>query len=389
MKAFTPVKTALIGSGAISGIYLENCCKHFNILDVVGCSDIKPERAKARAEQYGIRTMTNEEILSDPSIELVINTTYPTAHYKVSKAALQAGKHVYSEKMIAVTLEQARELVDLSHQTGKYLCAAPDTFLGAGLQTARGLLDSGIIGRPMAADFILVRGYRHSEFHTDPEKRFVFFPGGGILFDVGCYYLTALVSMLGPISQVAGFDQTDTPERPFRNPVNPNYGQIMTIESPNQFAGALQFENGVLCSLLTSSEGINVTNHFTIYGSTGTLTLNDPNTFGGPIYVQTKGSPNAMEMPLTHAWTDNMRGLGIADLAYAIRNERQPRCHMDMAFHTYEAAIGVSISCQTGSTYRMTSSCRRPEPLEVGHTEYPEAALNLLATESPETVLDL
>ncbi len=196
-ETFRKVKTALIGCGMISDTYLENCCRVFNILDVVGCSDIKPERSAAQAGKYGIRQMTNEEILADPSIELVINTTYPVSHYAVSKAALLAGKHVYSEKMIAATLAEALELEQLARERQLLIGCAPDTFMGAGLQTARKILDAGLIGTPVAAQAILVRGYHHERMRTDPEKRFAFCPGGGIVFDVGCYYLTGLVNLLG------------------------------------------------------------------------------------------------------------------------------------------------------------------------------------------------
>ena len=377
MDKFKPVKTALIGSGMISETYLDNCVNKFNILDIVGCSDIKEERSKEKAEKYNIKQMTNEEIFNDKDIELVINTTYQMSHYKVSKAAMLAGKHVHSEKMIAVDMEQARELVKISKETGKYLTAAPDTFLGAGLQTARRIIDSGIIGTPVAADIVLVRGYRHQNFKTDPERRFAFMPGGGIIFDVGCYYLSGLVSLIGPINRVSGFSQTRDPHRTYMHPDNPLYKKEMLVETPNNFSGALEFKNGVLCSLLVSSEGINVTNHFTIYGSTGTLTLNDPNEFGGPLYLQCKGENEARELPLTNAYTNNLRGLGAADLAYAIRNKRAPRCSLEMAYHTLEAAMGICSSGEENTTHIMQSTCGRPEPLEMGFTEYPEMVLDL------------
>ncbi len=377
MDSFKPVKTALIGCGMISDIYLENCVRQFNILDVVGCSDLKAERSREKAEKYHIRQMTNEEIWNDREIELVINTTYHQSHFEVSKKSMLAGKHVHSEKMLAIDMEQAKELVKTAAGTGKYLTVAPDTFLGAGLQTARKILDGGLIGKPLAADIVLVRGYRHQNFREDPERRFAFLPGGGILFDVGCYYLTGLVSLLGSISRVSGFSQTRDPHRRYMNPKNPQYRKEMLVETPNNFVGALELQNGVLCSLLVSSEGINVTHHFTIYGSDGTLTLNDPNTFGGPICLQCKGDGEAREMPLTHAFKDNMRGLGAADLAYAIRNGRDPRCSLDMAYHTFEAAMGICFSGESNGVYAMQSTCARPSPLEMGYTEYPEMVLDI------------
>ena len=378
MKTFKPVKTAVIGCGMISKIYLENCVKRFNVLDVVGVSDIVPERSAQRAEEFGVRQMTNEEILADPSIELVINLTYPVSHYEVTKAALLAGKHVHSEKMIATTFEKGKELFDLAREKGLYLTAAPDTFLGARLQTARQVLDSGLIGRPMAASISLSRCYRHSEWKKEEEKRFAFCPGGGILNDVGCYYLTALVSMLGSIERVCGFSATYEPARPFMHPENPAYGKMMTYEDcPNNYAGALQFENGVLCGLTVTSETYGGGSAFMLYGTQGTLWLDDPNEFGGPLMMELKGSREKVALPLTHAYDTNSRGLGAADLAYAIRNGRPPRCLPEMALHTFEASCAVVKSGEENIMYRMTTRTGRPDPFEPGHTEYPEVVMDL------------
>ena len=192
MTPFKPMKTAIIGCGMISGNYLENCINKYKVLDIVGCSDIKPERSKAKAEKYGIRQMTNEEIWNDPEIELVINITNHTSHYEVSKKSLLAGKHVHGEKMMAVELEEGAELVALAKEKGLYITGAPDTYLGAGLQTARQIVDAGMIGTPVAATITLVRGYHHERYRTDPERRFAFRPGGGIIFDMGCYYLMGM-----------------------------------------------------------------------------------------------------------------------------------------------------------------------------------------------------
>ncbi|MDW7657799.1 MAG: Gfo/Idh/MocA family oxidoreductase [Bacillota bacterium] len=377
MKPFARMKTALIGCGMISDIYLENSCRNFNILDIVGCSDIRPERSTAKAEKFGIRQMTNEEILADPTIELVINTTYPVSHFAVSKAALLAGKHVYSEKMIATSLDEAQELDRLARERKLLIGCAPDTFMGAGLQTARKLLDAGLIGTPVAAQAIIVRGYHHERMRTEPEKRFAFCPGGGIIFDVGCYYLTGLVNLLGPVRRVCGFSQTrNAQERIYRHPDNPEYGQVMSIETPNNTAGTLEFENKVICPVLTSSESVNVTNSFVIHGTDGRLVLNDPNTFGGPIHVQTR-SGDELSIPLTHAFTANMRGLGAADLAYAVRNNRKPRACSETAIHNLEIALGMISSGETDTIYRMTTTCTRAEPLMAGVMEYPEMALDL------------
>ncbi|MBQ8510099.1 MAG: Gfo/Idh/MocA family oxidoreductase [Clostridia bacterium] len=375
MTTFKPVKAAIIGCGMISGIYLENCVRKLKVLDVVGCSDIKPDRSKAKAEQFGIRQMTNEEIWNDPQIELVINITNHTSHHEVSKKSLLAGKHIYGEKMMAVELEEGAELVALAKEKGLYLCGAPDTYLGAGLQTARKIVDAGLIGTPVAANITLVRGYHHERYREDPERRFAFCPGGGIIFDMGCYYLMGLINLLGPVKRVCGFSQIREPDsRRYMNPSNPEYGKVMKIETPNNLAGTIEFECGVLCNILTSSESIGC-NHFMLFGTEGQLNLGDPNNFGDAPVLTTKGGSAAM--PFTHAFKENSRGIGPADLAYAIRNGREPRCSAERIYHMFEIAHGIMISDKTGEIYTMKSTCTRPEPLAPGCTEYPEMVFDL------------
>ena len=375
MTPFKPVKTAIIGCGMISGVYLENCVKKLNVLDVVGCSDIKPERSKAKAEQFGIRQMTNEEIWNDPEIELVVNITNHTSHYEVSKKSLLAGKHVYGEKMMAVELEEGAELVALAKEKGLYFCGAPDTYLGAGLQTARQIVDAGLIGTPVAATITLVRGYHHERYRTDPERRFAFCPGGGIIFDMGCYYLMGLINLLGPVKRVCGFSQIREPDsRIYMNPANPEYGKVMKIETTNNLAGTLEFENGVICNILTSSESVGH-NHYMLFGTEGQLNLGDPNNYGDAPVLTTKGGTTTM--PMNFAFKENSRGIGVADLAYSIRNGRAPRCSPERIYHMFEIAHGIIRSGETGMIYNMKSTCTRPEPFKAGYTEYAEMVLDI------------
>ena len=179
MARVAPVKVGLVGSGAISKSYLSSMINNFSILDVVGCSDIIPERSKNRAEEFGIEQLTNEEIFNNPEIEIVVNTTYPLSHYEVSKAALLAGKHVHSEKMMAVTLDEGRELLSIAKEKGLRIGMAPDTFLGGGLQTARKLIDAGFIGEPLTARAKVIRGY-HMRGKLKPTACPYYVPGGGI-----------------------------------------------------------------------------------------------------------------------------------------------------------------------------------------------------------------
>lgn len=377
MKEFKPVKTALIGCGVISKAYLENTVKQFKILDVVGCSDLIPERSAQRAEEFGIRQMTNEEILSDPSIELVINTTYPTQHFPVAKLALEAGKHVYTEKMIAQTLAEAQTLKALADRKKLFCCGAPDTFLGAGLQTARQIIDSGIIGTPVAASILLARCYHQERSYVGKEKRFTLCPSGGILYDLGSYYLTFLLSLLGGIDSVCGFSQIRNPNRVYMNPGSPNYGQPFQSESNNNNAGALLFKNGTVASLMLTTENAVFHNSLIIYGTDGQLDLGDPNHFGTRPKLTTKFT-EAVDLPLTHAYIEGeLRGLGVAELAYSIRNGRVPRTEIQMPMHALEAVLGIINCSETGRVYKMTTGYTRPETLPAGHREYPELSLYL------------
>ncbi|SCI85231.1 1%2C5-anhydro-D-fructose reductase [uncultured Clostridium sp.] len=377
LKPWKPVKVALIGAGVISGEYLKNMVYNFDILDVVGCSDIIPEKSAARAAEFGIRQMTNEEILSDPEIEVVVNTTYPTEHYNVSKQILEAGKHLYCEKPMCAELGQAKELMDLAREKGLYIGNAPDTFLGAGYQTARHLLDAGIIGKPIMARATLIRG-SYVLGGADPKFPFPSYPGGGIIFDVGCYYLVNLINLLGPIRRVAGFAQTNIKEKPYVNPHHPEYGDQVKTQSPTNTIGALEFESGVLGTIMTTTECFSETPQLEIYGSEGILTCPDPNCFGGDVKVTRVGYREPYVVQHTHAYTDpNMRGIGVAEFAYAIRNGRKARTDASMAYHFLEASFGMIESGETERYYHLQSTCERPAALASGITTgYTEYVLN-------------
>lgn len=373
---FKPVKTALIGSGTISEEYLKNMVNRFDIFEVAGCSDIIPERSKNRAEQFGIRQMTNEEILSDPEIELVVNTTYPTAHYEVTKSILEAGKHAYCEKPMSARLEQARELLELARSKNLYLGNAPDTFLGAAAQTARKVLDSGLIGAPMMARATLIRGY-HQLGGDAPKLPFTMYPGGGIIFDVGCYYLVNLINLLGPIARVAGFSQTVTKEQLYVNPGNKNYGELLKVQSPNNTLGALEFANGVLGTVMATSECHSEIPQLEVYCTEGTLVCADPNGFGSEVKIRRAGDSEYYTVPHTHDFVGtDWRGLGVAELAYAMRSGRKARTDASLACHFLEASFGMIESGETNRFHVMQSTCDRPEPLQSGVLGYREYVLN-------------
>lgn len=358
-----PVRTAVIGCGMISQIYLKNMIERFRILDVVGCAAAHPESARARAEEFGIRAMTADEILADDSIELVVNLTPPTAHYEVVRRALEAGKHVYTEKILATELWQARELVRLADERGLYLGVAPDTFLGAGIQTARFALDSGMIGEPTGVAAVLNRDNGvGAEFIPFIAKR-----GGGIGFDVGIYYMTAISYLLGPVVRCCGFSRTRTPRRTHCLPSRPDFGTEYEMESETLFSAALEFANGAGGTLQFNGECVmESTTFLTVYGTQGILYLPDPNTFGGEVRVLRRGEREPAPVPPNHGFADDSRGLGPAELAWALRQGRAPRAGKEMALHALEVLFGVAESCASGQIYRVESSFAPTPPLPQG-----------------------
>ena len=363
------IKTALIGAGQISQTYLNNMINRYEVLDVVGCSDLIPERSAKRAEEFGIRQMTNDEILADPEIQLIVNTTYPTSHYEVNKAALLAGKHVHCEKMIAVTLDEGKELLRIAKEKNLRIGMAPDTFLGGGFQTARKLIDAGMIGEPFMAQAMVVRGY-HQDRWAGSNYTFTRQAGGGIPFDMGGYYLHALIHLLGPIAQATGFAKCRNPRRTYRNVKNSAYGEAFEIESITALAGSLLFTSGVTGGIAFDSEGFGETSRIEIYGRDGILVCPNPNEFGGPVRLKRNGSSEFMEMPLTHGFGQGCcRGLGAADMAWAILNGRPHRAHGDMGYHAFEVIHGIWQGSQSGTIHTMASTCAQPAALSAGYVE--------------------
>ena len=387
------VKVAVIGSGTISYTYLRNMTQNFHITEVVGCSDLIEERSRRRAEQFGIRMMTNDEILKDPDIEIVVNLTYPVSHYEVTKAALEAGKHVHTEKMLATNYKDAKELYDLAEKLKLRISVAPDTFLGSGLQTARKLIDTGFIGVPFGAQAMVLRGYHLTGEVKGDRLPFVCYEGGNIPYDMGGYYVHALIALLGPAKRVAGFSRPLFTEITQRNPHHPDYHIPIPFNSDSVMSGNIEFHNGVFAGLTVISES-----HFAemtrleIYGTEGTLILPDPNTFAGPVYLlREKGvfrNDRALSenpIPLTHGygnevspdpggesweervWRDCHRGIGVADLAWAIRNDRPHRCSAELGLHAIEIIYGIEQSHKEDKFYKLLSKPVQPEAIPSGY----------------------
>lgn len=354
------VKIGIIGCGMISEIYIKNTKETFQNLDVIAVADINMDSAKARAEQFGIpKAYSPEELLADEEIEMVINLTIPTAHAPICLQALEAGKHVFVEKPLAVTREDGKKILELAKSKGLYVGSAPDTFLGGGLQTCRKLIDDGWIGEPIAASAFMM-GSGPEGFHPNPD--FFYVEGGGPMFDMGPYYLTALINLIGPIKRVTGCARATYPERTIK--AGPRAGEKVPVEIPTHISGVFEFENGAIGSITTSFDvwGSQLP-RIEIYGTTGTLIVPDPNTFGGPIYVKRQGEAQWTEIPLTHSFRENSRGIGAADMANAIRTGRANRASGELAFHVLDVMHAFIDASEKGQHIEISSGCDRPEAL--------------------------
>lgn len=360
------IKAGIIGTGNISGAYFNNGTK-FDAMEVVACADLDVARAEAKGEEYGIRGCSVEELLADPEIQMIINLTIPQAHAAVCIQALEAGKHVYVEKPFAVTREEAKQVLELAERKGLRVGSAPDTFLGGGIQTSIKLIEDGWIGTPIGATAFMMSG-GHESWHPSPE--FYYQKGGGPMFDMGPYYLTALVAMLGPITRVTGSARASFLERTIRS--QPKYGQQIAVEVPTHVAGIIDFAGGPIGTLLTSFDvkGGSVLPRIEVYGSEGTLQVPDPNTFGGPIRICRAGSHEWSEIPLAYGYTENARGVGAADMAKAIQTGRKHRASGELAYHVLEAMHGFHDAAEQGIHYVMKSSCEKPASLPLGLAPY-------------------
>jgi predicted dehydrogenase len=353
------VKVGLIGCGNISGIYLKNGGR-FGYTQIVACADAVAERAEAKATEFGIKALSVEALLADPEIEIVINLTIPAAHSDIALKALAAGKHVYNEKPLAIRREDAQAMLALAREKNLRLGGAPDTFLGAGLQTCRKLIDDGVIGAPVAAAAFMT-GHGPESWHPDPE--FFYKTGAGPVFDMAPYYLTALTSLVGGIGAVTAATQISFPERLITS--QPKYGQRIAVEVPTHVSASLELAGGCLATLVMSFDvwGANLP-RIEIYGSEGTLSVPDPNTFGGPVQVY-RPETGWQEIELITGYPENSRGLGVADMARAIRHGGTHRASAELTYHVLDAMHAIHEAGAHGQRVKLASAVERPAPLDV------------------------
>ncbi len=358
-------KVGIIGCGQISARYLENA-RRFEAFDVVAVADARPEAARARAAEFGVpRAAGVDELLDDAAVEIVVNLTPHRAHGEVGRKVLEAGKHLYNEKPLAIYREEARRLLHLAGQKGLRVGAAPDTFFGGAWQTARRLIDEGEIGEPVGA---------FANLHARPPSRSApnegeyvsfyltdFFEyGGGWAFDRGPYYLHALINLLGPVRRVTGSARKTWEERE-------RGGKRLPVNAPSHVAGLLDFANGAVCQFLMTADvyptGLP---HVEVYGTEGSLRCIDPNNFGGQLYLRKPDGQELLPVESRFGYTGNCRGVGVADMAVAIRSGRPHRASGEMGYHVVDIINAIHESSDQGRHVALESTCARPAPLPPG-----------------------
>lgn len=356
-------RIAFVGVGNISGIYLKNLTTTFaNEVEIAGVCDLIPERAQKAADEYGVHIYpTYDDILADESVEIILNITRPNEHFDITMAGLKAGKHVYSEKPLATEFEQGKLLVAYAREHQLMLGGAPDTFLGGGIQTCRKLIDDGYIGEPVYANAVLL-GCGHEIWHPGPE--FYYERGGGPMLDMGPYYVTALVNLLGPAASVMGRAKITYPQRVITS--QPNYGKVIDVEVPTHYNGIIDFKNGCTGSIVTSFDVQygRKGRYIEVLGSEGTLRVPDPNDFGGKIGLLRAGESEFTEIPIVRPYTENSRGLGLADMAHALRSGRRHRANCDQTCHVLEIMTSFEKSSRENRTIQLETTFERGAPMK-------------------------
>jgi predicted dehydrogenase len=343
------VRVGVVGCGIVAKVYVEGSTA-FDSFDVVACADLDVESAEAFAELHRLKASTVDELIADPSIEVVLNLTPPAAHAPVMRAALEAGKHVYTEKPITTTVAEGRELLAEADRRGLRIGCAPDTFLGAAYEAARELIANGEIGSPLAATATFLVGGPDS-WH--PNADFFYRAGGGPMLDIAPYYLTAIASLLGPYRAALGLATTPTPERRFG--VGPRAGEAFTVDVPTHAVAALQLESGALATVTVSFEAFGqYSSGLVVHGSGGSLELPDANAFGGAVRIR-NGNGEWKPVEYESPGAQETRGLGLDEMLRAIGNERPHRASGALGLHVLETALAALRSAEEGRTVGITA----------------------------------
>jgi len=359
------MKIGIVGCGNISGIYLTNFTQKFRrAVEVVAVCDLIPERALKAQETYKIPKayFTDEEVMADEEIELIVNLTTPDQHCLVNTMALNAGKHAYCEKPLAINREDGEKQVALAKEKGLMLGGAPDTFLGAGIQTCIKLIEDGWIGEVVAANASM-RNHGPESWHPDPG--FYYKVGGGPMFDMGPYYLTALINLIGPVKSVTACTNITFPQRKITS--EPLNGTMIDVEVPTHIAGVMRFENGAIATLTTSFDCYDDRwATVEVFGSRGSLLIPDPNEFGGPVKILRPGISKYEEVPIMGTYWDNSRGLGVVEMCEALQEGRMPRCSYEQTFHVLDLMCAFHEASDCGHEVELRKGYQSRKTLELG-----------------------
>jgi predicted dehydrogenase len=365
------LRVGVVGCGNISAAYFR-LSKLFRGMEIVACADLDMATAQARAKEFGVRADTVKNLLEARDVDIIVNLTIPSAHYEVSKAAIEGGKHVYSEKPFVLSVKEGLDLAKRAEKKALRIGSAPDTFLGGAHQLARSIVDSGAVGRITSGTaYVMSRGLEH--WHPNPD--FFFQPGAGPVLDIGPYYITDLIQLIGPVKRVTSFASIPMKERLITS--QPRYGQKISVNTPTTIHAILEFESGALVTLNASWD---VWKHghapIELYGQDGSLFVPDPNFFGGEVRYTKKADPVKKTPKWNHPFSvpnqqhaqgamANYRTCGLADMAIAIEQGRPHRCSMELALHAIDVMTGILRAGETGKVVDMRTTCERPAALGV------------------------
>ncbi len=361
----------IMGAGNISSAYLR-LAPLFKGIEVRGIADIVPEAARARSAEFGVPAMTPDELLTNSEIDVVVNLTIPATHYQVSMDALSAGKHAYSEKPFVLTLEEGKSLRQAAEARRLLVGSAPDTFLGGAHQQVRALIDSGRLGRiTSGTTHVMSRGMEH--WHPNPN--FFFQVGAGPVLDVGPYYVTDLIHLIGPVKRVTAFTGTARKERQV-TAEGPFKGTIITVGTPTTIHGVLEFHSGAIVTIGASWDVCSHGHHnIELYGTEGTVYVPDPNFFGGDVVVTDQSGARTAVAPWDHPFgvvnqtggdgvaRANYRTAGLADMIAGIESGRPARCGLDVALHAVDVMTSLLKAGESGEVVTLTTTCERPAAL--------------------------
>ena len=360
VEAAEPLKVGIIGCGAIIAQYLTNF-RRLDQIELVAVADLDPVRAQAVADDYdGVRAVSVDELLAADDVDLVLNLTIPAAHADVALKAIAAGKSVYGEKPLAATTAQAQQVLAAARDAGVVVGCAPDTVLGTGIQTARKAIDDGLSGAPISATATMVTP-GHERWHPNPD--FYYQPGGGPLLDMGPYYVSALVTLLGPVVSVIGAASHTRNERTIGS--GPRAGETVPVNIDSHVTGVLVHASGALSTLFMSFDAVKSKSpNIEIHGERGSLVVPDPNHFDGDVQLFALGAEDWQTLPVSAGYVDSGRGFGIADLA-ATPPGSEPRAGGQLAYHALEVMESVLASAKSGSAVQIQSTAARPAAVEL------------------------